>query len=183
MSQPETQEVQEARRYRRDLVGKCIKRLYELYGQDRETWPQAVHDKNFSLIAGCPSFGYEECEELARWLKESYSVTTQHMYPTQQKRPSFQAGKDRPSSTVARVSERGQARTKPSYLSEVKGNLFTLVKAQLPNTDETGAQEFTEALWHFVQPRITESYWNGVSAGASGRVKPKTQRIRQEKRG
>ena len=61
---------------------------------------------------------------------------------------------------------------KPSYLSRVKEELLNLIINQ-PIEGEQGVQEFADAIWTFVSKKLAESYWNGVSAGASGRVQPK----------
>ena len=61
----------------------------------------------------------------------------------------------------------------PSYLSEVKDELLKLIIADHASNEQE-AQEITDNLWKFVCKKITKSYWNGVAAGASGKVKPKT---------
>src|SRR5438093_113142 len=66
----------------------------------------------------------------------------------------------------------GNNQKSPSYLSKVKDELYQLIVAD-HSTTEQDAQEITDNLWGFMSPKIAESYWNGVSAGASGRVKPK----------
>lgn len=101
------------------------------------------------------------------------------MNQANQKRPSSQWRNDRPAHThsVASSQANGQASPKrPSYLTEVKTELFDFIASRLPNTDETGIQEFTDEVWALLQPKIVTSYWNGIEAGASGRVKPKAQR-------
>lgn len=36
--------------------------------------------------------------------------------------------------------------------------------------------ETAHELWDFAKAKITESYWNGVENGATGKVKPKEKR-------
>lgn len=63
---------------------------------------------------------------------------------------------------------------KPSYLAQVKDELLQLIIADHA-ADTQDAQEITESLWNFMSKRLAKSYWNGVEAGASGRVKPKSR--------
>lgn len=91
----------------------------------------------------------------------------------QQKRPSSQWRKDRPSSTVASNPKHGQERnSKPSYLSQTKEAFFQLY-TEVTGQSGTSVDEDLEQLWKFLSTRIIDSFWNGVNAGASGRVKPK----------
>ncbi len=76
----------------------------------------------------------------------------------------------------------GNNQKSPSYLSKVKDELYQLIVADHSATEQE-AQEITESLWKFMSPKIAESYWNGVSAGASGRVKPRAPRGRSPERG
>jgi hypothetical protein len=61
-------------------------------------------------------------------------------------------------------------RSRPSYLSEVKQALTERIAE---NHTSSAVEEIVADLWPFLSKRLAESYWNGVSAGASGRVKPK----------
>ncbi len=61
---------------------------------------------------------------------------------------------------------------KPSYLSKVKEELLDIIISR-PVEGEQGVQEYANAIWAFVSGKLAESYWNGVSAGSSGRVKPR----------
>jgi hypothetical protein len=155
---PELNPTKEAIRYRRDLVGKCIKRLYELHGSDRDTWPEAVRDKEFHLIALAPSFGYEDLQELNRWLKQSYTLNTNAM---------------RSLKATPRATTEAQQKS-PSYLSRVRGELFNLILTNHAPSEQE-AQEITDNLWKLVSSKLAESYWNGVAAGNRG-VKPKADR-------
>lgn len=60
----------------------------------------------------------------------------------------------------------------PSYLSQVKDELINII---IPDNEATeqDAQTLIETLWTFMSKKLAQSYWNGVSGGASGRVKPK----------
>src|SRR2546426_92369 len=69
----------------------------------------------------------------------------------------------------------GNNQKSPSYLSRVKDELYQLIITDHAS-DEQDAKQITESLWNFFRPKIAESFWNGVSAGASGRTKPKSDR-------
>ncbi len=64
----------------------------------------------------------------------------------------------------------------PSFLAQVKAALHDLTHSW--EEDAQRADGFTDELWKVVRPAVAQSYWNGVSAGASGRVKPKPSRVR-----
>ncbi len=57
---------------------------------------------------------------------------------------------------------------KPSYLSQVKEELLKIIVVE----DYALNNEEAEKLWNFLSQKMAQSYWNGVSAGSSGRVKP-----------
>ena len=66
----------------------------------------------------------------------------------------------------------GNNQKSPSYLSQAKAELLKVIIEGYA-TSRQQAEEVTDKLWKFLSPKLVESYWNGVSAGASGRVKPK----------
>jgi hypothetical protein len=97
-----------------------------------------------------------------------------------QKRPPFQRRNDDPAHThsVAGYQEGGQPERKQTYLSQLRTEFETLVGTLMTTESATDSPELAirnaaEGLWHFVSDKIRQSYWNGVTAGASGRVKPK----------
>ena len=45
-----------------------------------------------------------------------------------------------------------------------------------PDSDEQARAEFRDQLANFVKSTAVQSYWNGVSHCATGKVKPKTER-------
>jgi hypothetical protein len=70
---------------------------------------------------------------------------------------------------------------KQSYLTRTQAEFETLVGTLMATESATDSPEqaishAAEQLWHFVSDKIRESFWNGVSAGKSGRVKPKDTR-------
>ena len=65
-----------------------------------------------------------------------------------------------------------------SFLGEVKDELYKLILADHAQ-DEQEAQEITDNLWNFVRKQTAMSYWNGVSHGASGKVKPKSREYKK----
>ncbi len=66
----------------------------------------------------------------------------------------------------------GDKQKSPSYLTQVRAELLRVIIEGYATSSQQ-AEEVTERLWKFLSPKIAESFWNGVSAGASGRVKPK----------
>lgn len=73
-----------------------------------------------------------------------------------------------------------QQQKKPSYLEEVKDELLKLILSDHATSDQD-AQEITESLWTLIRPKLTQSYYNGVRDGASGKVKPKEYKNSQAK--
>lgn len=67
----------------------------------------------------------------------------------------------------------------PSYLTQVKTELFNLILSDhCPDRQE--AQEVTDNIWKFFKGKLAQSYWNGVSGGASGKVKPRAQKLNKQ---
>ena len=61
---------------------------------------------------------------------------------------------------------------RPSFLGEVKRDLFNLIVADL-GQEEQEAKVSTDKLWKLFRQTVVNSYYNGVRDGASGKVKPK----------
>jgi hypothetical protein len=70
---------------------------------------------------------------------------------------------------------------KPSYLAKVKEELIKGIISMPWSLGKPVYQDLAEKTWDFVSKKLTQSYWNGVSAGASGRVKPKGRKFEPEK--
>ena len=98
--------------------------------------------------------------------------------PSTQKNLPRPSGNSRSSNTyrVSNTQASSQDEQKrPSYLNETKQAFFQLY-TDITGQSGTSIDDLLEQLWKFISPKLAQSYWNGVSAGASGRVKPKADK-------
>jgi hypothetical protein len=72
--------------------------------------------------------------------------------------------------------EKQQKKKPSSYLSKAKEELLNLIITDHAQ-DRQEARKITENLWNFMSKKLAQSYWNGVEAGASGRVQPKERKF------
>ncbi len=140
------------------------------YGHDPADWPHAVSGEVYAD---------EELRELAV-RDELHSLNHPTPMTKRYVRESNPAPRRAPRDPRAPEPRDGAHasepnRKAPSFLATVKAELAGLLEEKefaAPNEGTLAA----DTLWPLIAKKLAASYWNGVAAGSSGRVKPKERR-------